>query len=89
MRPAIKSKLLNKRRWALVIKSFTRDATALELHEDGIINDIRTTIIISIRDPKNKGVIYSEGIRLLNAFNFEHTNISINNDIQLLGTVGD
>ena len=89
MRPAIKDNLQNKRRWALVIKSFTRDAAALELHEDGIVNDIRATIIITIRDPQNKGVIYNEGIRLLDTFNFEHTNISINNDIQLFGAVED
>lgn len=89
MRPAIKGNLQNKRRWALVIKSFTRDAAALELHEDGVVSEIRATIIITIRDPQNKGVIYNEGIRLLDTFNFEHTNISINNDIQLLGTVED
>ena len=87
MRPAIKSNLQNKRRWAMVIKSFTRDATTLELHEDGVVNDIRATIIITIKDPYNKGVIYNEGIRLLNAFNFEHINIGINNDIQILGEV--
>ena len=71
----------------MVIKSFTRDATTLELHEDGVVNDIRATIIITIRDPHNKGVIYNEGIRLLNAFNFEHINIVINSDIQILGEV--
>ena len=87
MRPAIKDNLINKRRWAMVIKSYTRDATTLELHEDGIVNDIRATIIITIRDPHNKGVVYNEGIRLLNAYNFEHTNIGINNELQILGEV--
>ena len=87
MRPAIKDNLINKRRWAMVIKSYTRDATTLELHEDGIVNDIRATIIITIRDPHNKGVVYNEGIRLLNAYNFEHTNIGINYELQILGEV--
>lgn len=89
MRPAIKSKLKDKRRWAFVIKSYTRDATSLELHEDGIMNDVRATVIITIRDPYNKGVIYNEGIRLLDTYNFEHTNIEINNNIQLLGEIED
>ena len=46
-------------------------------------NSIRTTIIITIRDPKHKGVVYNEGIRLLNIHNFEHSNIIIRNDIHL------
>lgn len=83
MRPAIKNNLRDRRTWAMVIKSFTRDATVLELRDNGIINDIRATIIITIRDPKNKGMVYNEGIRLLNSRNFEHSNIEVNNDIQL------
>lgn len=87
MRPAIKSNLQNKHRWAMVIKSFTRDATMIELAEDGVFNEIKASIIITIRDTQHKGVIYNEGIRLLNTYNFEHVNIGINNDIQLLGEV--
>lgn len=87
MRPAVKSNLRDRRTWAMVIKSFTRDATALELHEYGVINDTKATIIITIRDPKNQGLVYNEGIRLLNSHNFEHSDITINNDIQLLGNL--
>lgn len=62
-------------------------ATMLELQEDGVINSIRATIIVTIRDPKHKGLIYNEGIRLLNTHNFEHSNIVVRNDIHLLGNI--
>ena len=87
MRPVIKNDLRGRDTWAMVIKSFTRDATTLDLHDSGIINDIKATIIITIRDPKNKGLVYNEGIRLLDSHNFEHSNIEVNNDIQLLGSM--
>lgn len=78
-----KEKIKDDTTWAMTIRSFTRDATMCELQEDGVINSIRTTIIITIRDPKHKGVVYNEGIRLLNIHNFEHSNIIIRNDIHL------
>ena len=73
--------------WAMTMHAFTRDATMLELQEDGVINSIRATIIVTIRDPKHKGLIYNEGIRLLNTHNFEHSNIVVRNDIHLLGNI--
>ena len=47
-----KEKIKDDTTWAMTIRSFTRDATMCELQEDGVINSIRTTIIITIRDPK-------------------------------------
>lgn len=87
LRPAIKNKIQEQQKWAMVIRSLTRDASTLELHEDGVVNEISATIIVTIRDPKNKGVVYSEGIRLLNSRNFEHSDIRINNEIQLSGNL--
>ena len=73
--------------WAMTMHAYTRDATMFELQEDGIINPIRTTIIVTIRDPKRRGLVYNAGIRLLNARNFEHSNIVVRNDIHLLGNI--
>lgn len=87
MTTAKKNQIKNCQTWAMTMRAFTRDATAYELLEDGVINSIKTTIIVTIRDPKNKGLIYNEGIRLLDAHNFEHSNIVVRNDIHLLGNV--
>lgn len=83
MRPAVKRDIKNRPIWAMTIKAISRDATTLELLEDGVVNDIKATIIITIRDPHNKGQVYNESMRLLDLRNFEHTNIMVNNDIHL------
>lgn len=75
--------------WAMTMHAFTRDATMLELQEDGVVNTIRATIIVTIKDPEHKGLVYNEGIRLLNTHNFEHSNIVVRNDIHLLGNIND
>lgn len=82
-----KDKIKDCRTWAMTMRAITRDATVNELQEDGVINSIKTTIIVTIKDPKHKGLVYNEGIRLLNAHNFEHSNISVRNDIHLVGNV--
>lgn len=75
--------------WAMTMHAFTRDATAFELQEDGVRDLIRATIIVTIKDPKHNGLVYNEGIRLLNAYNFEHSNIVVRNDVHLLGNIDD
>lgn len=75
--------------WAMTMHAFTRDATMFELQEDGVVNTIRATIIVTIKDPEHKGLVYNEGIRLLNTHNFEHSNIVVRNDIHLLGNIND
>lgn len=87
MKPAIKNNLQERKTWAMVIKSITRDATALEFRDNDVINEIRATIVITIRDPKNRRLAYSEGIRLLNEHNFEHSSLEVDNEIQLFGSV--
>ncbi len=82
-----KNQIKDYETWAMTMRAFTRDATAFELQEDGVKNAIRTTIIVTIRDPEHKGLVYSEGIRLLNLYNFEHSSIVARNDIHLLSNI--
>ena len=82
-----KNQIKDCRTWAMTMRAFTRDATMNELQEDGVMRSIKTTIIVTIRDPKHKGLVYNEGIRLLDIHNFEHSNIVVKNDIHLLGNV--
>lgn len=84
-----KNQIKDCQTWAMTMHAFTRDATMFELQEDGVINTVRTTIIVTIRDPKHNGSVYNEGIRLLNVHNFEHSNIVVNNEIHLLGNIED
>lgn len=87
MTPGKKDDIKDFSKWAMTMRAITRDATTLELHEDGVVNPIRTTIIITIKDPKHRGQVYNEGIRLLNLRNFEHSNIIANNDVRILGNI--
>ncbi len=79
-----KNKMKDCRTWGMTMRALTRDAASVELLEDGVLNPVRATIIVTIKDTKHKGRVYSEGIRLLNAHNFVHSNISVRNDIHVL-----
>ncbi len=87
--PAVKKKLRDKKKWVLKVKAITRDATADAFANLGEINEIKATIIITIRDPKCKGVVYNEAIRLLDQRNFEHTDVIVRNEIRIEGGVGN
>lgn len=82
-----KDKIKDCKTWALTMRAITRDATTFELQHDGVVNHVRATIIVTIRDPQHRGLVYSEGIRLLNVHNFEHSNITVRNDINLTGNI--
>lgn len=85
--PAVKAKMKGKTEWVLRIKGFTRDATKDELtahlNETGEVISVPVTIIVSIKDTLGKKVAYDEGIRLLDQYNFSHTNILIRRDIEI------
>ena len=82
-----KDKIKDCKTWAMTMRAITRDATTFELQHDGVVNHVRATIIVTIRDPQHRGLVYSEGIRLLNVHNFEHSNITVRNDINLTGNI--
>lgn len=87
MTPGRKESIKDFRRWAMTMRALSRDATTLELHEDGLVNPIRTTIIITIKDSKHKGQMYNEGIKLIDIHNFEHSNIITHNYVRILGNI--
>lgn len=71
------------RKWCLRINALYRDATIVDREFDGVIDPVKATIIITIKDPKKKGIVYSECYRHLSEHNFEHSDIVIRQDINI------
>lgn len=71
------------RKWCLRINTLYRDATIADREVDGVFEPVKATIIITIRDPKKKGSVYTECYRHLSEHNFEHSDIVIRQDINI------
>lgn len=71
------------RKWCLRINALYRDATIVDREFDGVFDPVKATIIITIKDPKKKGTVYSECYRHLSEHNFEHSDIVIRQDINI------
>lgn len=87
LKPVVKRKLRDKTKWVLKLRTITRDATAEAFANSGEINEVKATIIVTIRDPKGKGVVYNEAIHLLEQRNFEHADIIVHNEIRIDGDI--
>lgn len=84
MTPANKNTALKgDRHWCVKIKALYRDATDAEREEYGIEEIVKTTILITIRDTKHKGLIYNECMQLLEQRNFEHNNIAVQQHLEI------
>ena len=73
--------LQSDRKWCLSLKALYRDAVAVDLDYDGIVELTQATVIITIRDPRHKGVAYSECYAALDQHNFAHNDIVIRQQI--------
>lgn len=73
--------LSSNRRWILKIGSHFREAAIKTSLLDGIELKQKAVLIVTIRDPKGKGVAYNECIAQLNSKNFIHGNLNIHQDI--------
>ncbi|MGM9763010.1 MAG: S8 family peptidase [Candidatus Cryptobacteroides sp.] len=71
------------RKWCLRINALYRDATIADREFDGVFDSVKATVIITIRDPKKKGIVYTECYRHLSEHNFEHSDIVIRQDINV------
>lgn len=71
------------RKWCLSIKTLYRDSTIADREYDGLLESVKATIIITIRDPKRGGVVYNECYRHLDAYNFEHSDIILHQEVMI------
>lgn len=60
-----------------------RDATEAECSLDGVLDEVHAVVIVTIRDPKKRGVVYDECMQLLEQRNFEHSSIIVENKIDV------
>ena len=79
-----KEKALKRdRSWCMKLTTLYRDATEAEFSLDGVIEEVHAVVIVTIRDPKKKGLVYNECMQLLEQRNFEHSNILVENRINI------
>lgn len=75
--------LKSDRSWCMKLTTLYRDATEAEYSLDGVIEEVHAVVIVTIRDPKKKGQVYNECMQLLEQRNFEHSNILVENRIDI------
>lgn len=73
--------LSSNRRWIIKIGSHFREAAIKTSLLDGTELKQKAVLVVTIRDPKEKGVAYNECIAQLNSKNFIHGNLSVHQDI--------
>jgi Subtilisin-like serine proteases len=84
MTPANKKKaLLQGKKWALKLVGLYRQAAEISRELDGIDISQKIVLIVTIKDPKKRGVIYNECKQLLGNRGYVHNDIEIRNTIQV------
>ncbi|GAA6528857.1 hypothetical protein LPYR103PRE_08300 [Segatella asaccharophila] len=76
-----KKYLSTNRRWVLKINSHFREAAIKNAYTDGTELAQKAVFIVTIKDTKNKGVIYNECINQLTGKNYIHNNLTVQEDI--------
>ncbi len=86
MTPAQKAKCLSAdRKWGMSIKASYRDATISDREAGVPLDNVRAVVILTIRDPQRRGVVYDRCIAKLDAHNFVHNAISVRQQVNVRG----
>lgn len=86
MTPSQKQKCLKAdRKWGMSIKAKYRDATNTDKESGLPVGNGRAVVVLTIRDPKHRGVVYDRCMAQLDARNFAHNDIVIRQDINIFG----
>lgn len=84
MTPTNKRNILQRgKKWALKLEGLYRQAAEESRELDGIDISQKVVLIITIKDPKKRGVIYNECKYLLAIRGYVHNDIEIKNTIQI------
>ena len=84
MTPANKKKILQQgKKWALKLEGLYRQASEASRELDGIDISQKIVLIVTIKDPKKRGVIYNECKHLLGIRGYAHNDIEIRNTIRV------
>ena len=86
MKPAEKAACLKSdRKWGMSIKVAYRDATISDKDAGLPIGNVRAVVILTIRDPQHRGIVYDRCMAQLDARNFAHNDIIIRQGINVVG----
>ena len=75
--------LKSPKNWYLKLEGLFRQYTEEKCELDDITPSQEFCLIITIKDTKKKGNIYDEVTNLLDSFNFIHSNVKINEGVQI------
>lgn len=85
MRPANRNSYLNEnRRWCLSIEATNRDATMADKMNGLDVGTAEAVVIITIKDPKQTGIVYNACLQALDEHNFAHSDIVIRQNINVV-----
>lgn len=71
------------RKWALKLTGLYRDAAVQALERDGEVLSQDVVVVVTIKDPRHRGTIYTECLDLLEQRGYVHNDINIHNDIRV------
>lgn len=86
MKPSEKETCLKAgRKWGISIKAAYRDATNADREAGLPVGNVRAVVVLTIRDPQRRGIVYDRCMALLDTHNFVHSDIIIRQDINVAG----
>ena len=86
MTPAEKAACLKSdRKWGMSIKVAYRDATISDKEAGLPVGNVRAVVILTIRDPQHRGIVYDRCMAQLDARNFAHNDITLRQGINVVG----
>jgi hypothetical protein len=86
MIPSQKVRCLSaNRKWGMSIKTMYRDATISDKEAGTLVDNIRAVVILTIKDPKRRGIVYDRCMAKLDAHNFVHNAMSVRQQINVIG----
>lgn len=84
MTPAQKAKCLSSnRKWGMSIKAMYRDATISDKEAGVPVENVKAVVILTIRDPQRRGIVYDRCMAKLDAHNFVHNAIAVRQQVNV------
>jgi hypothetical protein len=77
----MRNALAENRHWALKLKALYREETETSIARDDLQFD--AVLIMTIRDPRKRGIVYNQTMQQLDQRNFVHQSIELRQDIEV------
>lgn len=84
MKDSPKEKYLDcNRKWALKLNGLYRDSSEQSMIRDGDLLSQEVVVVITIKDPLHRGIVYADCLHLLEDRGYVHSDISVHNDVEI------